>query len=301
MGQVGKPGCEDTRAGLPGPSRNPAGPEADPVRLELMLLDQTKRFADLSGKCALVTGCGGADGIGFASARLLGRQGAKVAITSTTDRIHERVEDLVSEGIDASGHIGDLTDSSVADRLFSEVVASQGQIQILVNNAGMTQVGQDDVGQRFADLSEDDWRFGIEQNFQLAVNVTRAALPSLTGSAGGRIIFVTSVTGPIVSAAGNPAYSASKAGLDGLMRALAIELGPGGTTVNSVNPGWIRTGSSTAEEHRAGGHTPVGRPGTPDEVAAAVLMLAAPEASYITGQTLIVDGGNVIQEHKGPE
>ncbi|MGA7434299.1 MAG: SDR family NAD(P)-dependent oxidoreductase [Solirubrobacterales bacterium] len=263
--------------------------------------DRINRFADLSGKCALVTGCGGADGIGFATAKLLGRQGAKVAITSTTDRIHERVQELTAEGIEASGHIGDLTEASAADRLVSAVVAAHGQIQILVNNAGMTQVGKDDVGRRFADLSEDDWRSGIEQNFQLAVNVTRAALPSLTGSPGGRMVFVTSVTGPVVSAAGNPAYSASKAGLDGLMRALAIELGPGGTTVNSVNPGWIRTGSSTAEEHGAGGNTPIGRPGTPEEVAAAILMLVAPEASYITGQTLIVDGGNVIQEHKGLE
>lgn len=112
-------------------------------------------------------------------------------------------------------------------------------------------------------------------------------------------MFVSSVTGPFVSDPGNPAYGTSKAGLDGLMRALAIELGSGGTTVNSVNPGWIKTASSTPEENEGGVNTPVGRPGTADEVAAAVLMLAVPEASYITGQTLIVDGGNVIQEHKG--
>ena len=103
----------------------------------------------------------------------------------------------------------------------------------------------------------------------------------------------------MVSAPGNPAYSTAKADLDGLMRALAIELGPTGTTVNSVNPGWIETASALPEEIVAGRHTPVGRPGTPDEVATAALMLAAPEASYITGQTLVVDGGNIIQEIKG--
>jgi 3-oxoacyl-[acyl-carrier protein] reductase len=129
--------------------------------------------------------------------------------------------------------------------------------------------------------------------------VTRAALTAITDSKHGRIIFVTSVTGPMVSAPGNPAYSAAKAGLDGLMRSLAVELGPTGTTVNSVNPGWIETPSSLPEELVAGRHTPVGRPGNPDEVAAAVVLLAAPEASYITGQPLVVDGGNIIQETKG--
>ena len=83
------------------------------------------------------------------------------------------------------------------------------------------------------------------------------------------------------------------------MRSLAVELGPTGTTVNSVNPGWIHTASSRPEEILAGRHTPVGRPGTADEVAACVVMLAAPEASYITGQTLVVDGGNIIQDIKG--
>lgn len=259
----------------------------------------TPSFADLSGRTALVTGCGSPDGIGFATARVLGRQGAGVAISSTTERIHERASELREEGIEVSAHVADLIDPSEATRLVEEATAWHSSLEILVNNAGMSQVGTRDLGQPFDQLSHAEWRAGIDQNLDLAFNVTRAALTAITDSKNGRIIFVTSVTGPMVSAPGNPAYSAAKAGLDGLMRSLAIELGPTGTTVNSVNPGWIKTGSALPEEIRAGAHTPVGRPGTPDEVAAAALMLAAPEASYITGQTLVVDGGNIIQEIKG--
>lgn len=263
-----------------------------------MTADQ-KHFADLSGRVAIITGCGSASGIGFATARALGRQGASVAICSTTERIEKRAEELGAMGIESSAHLADLTSAAEAERSVNEAIAVHGGVDILVNNAGMSQVGGADIGRVFSQLSEADWRAGIDQNLNLAANVTRAAIPAITRAGNGRIVFVSSVTGPMVSAPGNPAYSAAKAGLDGLMRALAIELGRRGTTVNSVNPGWIETGSATAEEIRAGSHTPIGRPGTPDEVAAAVVMLVAPEASYITGQTLVVDGGNIIQEIKG--
>ena len=256
-------------------------------------------FADLNGRTALVTGCGSAEGIGFAVARALGRQGAGVAISSTSERIHDRAAELTDEGIEVSAHIHDLINPSEATALVEAATAWHGSLDILVNNAGMSQVGTGDVGREFAGLSHAEWRAGIDQNLDLAFNVTRAALTAITDSGHGRIIFITSVTGPMVSAPGNPAYSAAKAGLDGLMRSLAVELGPTGTTVNSVNPGWIETASSSPEEVAAGRHTPVGRPGTPDEVAAAAVLLAAPEASYITGQTLVVDGGNIIQEIKG--
>ena len=256
-------------------------------------------FADLSGRTALVTGCGSAEGIGFAVARALGRQGAGVAISSTSERIHDRAAELTEEGIEVSAHIHDLLDPSEATALVEAATAWHGSLDILVNNAGMSQVGTDDLGRPFAKLSHAEWRAGIDQNLDLAFNVTSAAHRAITDSGHGRIIFVTSVTGPFVSAPGDPAYSAAKAGVDGLMRSLAIELGPTGTTVNSVNPGWIATASATEEEVRAGHHTPIGRPGTADEVAATVLMLAAPEASYVTGQTLVVDGGNIIQDIKG--
>jgi 3-oxoacyl-[acyl-carrier protein] reductase len=264
-------------------------------------MEAPRTFADLTGRTALITGCGSEGGIGFAIARALGRQGAGVAISSTSGRIGDRAAELSDEGIAASAHVHDLLDPAEATALVEAATAWRGGLDILVNNAGMSQVGTDDLGRPFAELSHAEWRAGIDQNLDLAFNVTSAAQTAVTDSGHGRIVFVSSVTGPMVSAPGNPAYSAAKAGLDGLMRSLAIELGPTGTTVNSVNPGWIETPSSLPEEIVAGSHTPVGRPGTPDEVAAAVVLLAAPEASYITGQTLVVDGGNIIQEVKGAQ
>src|ERR1700733_14253594 len=115
----------------------------------------------------------------------------------------------------------------------------------------------------------------------------------------GRIVNVSSVTGPLVSNRGSAAYGAAKAAMDGMMGAGAIETARGGITINAGAPGWIAPASSSESERVAGMHTPVGRPGTPDEIAAAVCFLASRDASYITGQALVVDGGNILQEKKG--
>jgi 3-oxoacyl-[acyl-carrier protein] reductase len=260
---------------------------------------QGGRFA---GRVALITGAGSATGIGFAIARALGREGARVALTSTTDRIHERVAELRGEGLSASGHVGNLMSDGVPERIVGEAMAAHdGRLDILVNNAGMIAFGEAQASHDVLEMTGEEWDRGIAQNLRLPFAVTKAALPSLIRSEHGRVVFVSSVTGPLVSNPSSTVYSAAKAGIMGLVRGLAIEMGPHGVTVNAVLPGWIASGSQLPEEAVAGENTPFGRSGTPAEIAAVAVFLASDGASYVTGQGIVVDGGNTIQEYKGPK
>ena len=255
---------------------------------------------NLTNKVAVITGCGSRTGIGFATAKVLAKAGAKVFITSTTERILERVQELRETfGKDKVGGISaDLTNEKQVDKLVQECQSSFSKIDILVNNAGMVQVGYDEPSLKFENLTLKSWNYGIDINLTSTFLVTRKILPEIQRQTTGRIINVSSVTGPIVGINGSTVYSAAKAAMLGLTRSLAIEEGKNGITVNCIGPGWIKTGSSSEDEVKAGIFTPIGRPGTPEEIAHAILFLSSNESSYITGQILIVDGGNTIQEYK---
>ncbi len=255
---------------------------------------------DLSGRVALVSGAGAADGIGMATADLLGRMGAALIIASTTDRIQSRAEELRAVGIDAIGVAGDLTDQAAAGALVGAAVQRHGRLDVVVNNAGMTSIGDPMDDRGLLELDLDRWRHELSRNLDPCFTVTRAAMPQLLSNGWGRVVNVASVTGPFMAMRQAPAYAAAKAAMVGLTRALAVDHAGAGVTVNAVAPGWIATGSQTPEEAVEGTLVPIGRSAQPAEVAAVIGFLCSPGASYVSGQVLAIDGANTVGEERRP-
>jgi len=238
----------------------------------------------LDGKTALVTGATG--GIGAAIARTLHAQGAVVVLSGTR---REVLESLAAElGERAHACPADLREAGAADALVAAAEAAAGPLSILVNNAGLT---RDMLALR---MKDEDWQTVLDVDLSAPFRLARAALKGMLRRRAGRIIGI----GSIVGATGNPGqanYAAAKAGLVGMTKALAQEVGSRGVTVNMVAPGFIETPMTDAlnetQKAKLADAIPLGRLGQPSDIAAAVLYLASDEAAWVTGATLHVNGG----------
>ena len=247
----------------------------------------------LTGQVAIVTGA--ARGIGRGIASVLGHEGARVVLFDQ-DRgaVEATVRELSSEGLDVAPATVDVRDRAAVSAAAAAVLASHGRIDIVAANAGIY------PNVELGEIDDAIWDRVMDINVKGALHIVQACLPAMLAQGYGRVVFSSSITGPITGQPGFSLYGASKAAMLGFMRSAAIELAGAGITVNAVMPGNIATPGldETSSDHqlRMLGAIPMGRFGSAEDVGWSVRFLASPEAGYVTGQTLIVDGGQVLPE-----
>ena len=254
----------------------------------------------LDGKTAVVTGAAMGNGEGIA--RVLARHGAHVALWDVSDRVFETAQSITAEGFRASAHRVDVTRFEDCRRAARATAGEQGRIDILCNNAGVIRLAG------FLEMSDEVRDFQFDVNIKGVWNSTKAVLPGMRANGYGRIVVMSSVTGPMVADAGETAYATTKAALWGFTKALAREIAPDGITVNAICPGYVLTPmaeqiakESDAQDPKAvidgiSAGVPLGRLGSITEIGELAAFLASDESSYITGTQIVIDGGSTLPE-----
>jgi len=249
----------------------------------------------LTDKVAIVTGSG--QGIGRGIARVFADEGAKVVVATRTEANGQETVDLIkAAGGEAMLMVAEIGDAETDKRVVDDTVSHYGKLDIMVHNAFSSRVG------RIESYNEDDLEHSLSVNLKSCFRLASASIPHLRKQGGGRLLFTSSVTGPRVAMPELGYYAAGKGGMNAFIRAAAVELARDNITVNGVEPGMIRTPTLEAafgsEENiqAAAQFLPMGYVGDPEDIAYAMLYLASDEARYVTGQTIVVDGGEILPE-----
>jgi len=257
----------------------------------------------LDGRVAVITGAAMGNGEGIA--RVMAKHGAHVAMWDISDKVVETAEAIKSEGLKASAHKVDVREFDRCEAAAAEIAGDQGKIDILCNNAGVVRL----IG--FLDMSDEDRDFQLDVNIKGVWNSTKAVLPHLKDNGYGRIINMSSVTGPMVADVGEAAYAMTKGAIWGFTKALAMEVVKENITVNAICPGMIRTpmveqgaakyspDNPDAILDMVAAGIPMGRLGNILEIGELAAFLASDESSYITGTQIVIDGGSTLPETQG--
>ena len=251
-------------------------------------------LGNLKDRVAIITGAG--QGIGEGIAKVFSAAGASVVVaTRTRENGQETVDDILAAGGKALLIQTDIGSKSEVDRVVEETLSHFGRLDIVVHNAAVFPIVP------VVDMSEDDLESALSVNLKPSFWFTQAAVPHMKALGAGRLLFTSSVTGPTVAMPGTAAYAASKGGMNAFIRTTALELARDRITVNGVEPGYILTQAmsllaSEEELKEMASMIPDGNLGKPEDIAYAMLFLASDEAAYLTGQTIVVDGGSTLPE-----